>query len=104
MCRPFSPLGYLHSVTLDGGLVKSHWVRGRPSALPSSERDLDLVAIGGGEIIHDHDAYYGFWYDIPTSEAERLRPSRFFIEGFGDKPNGGRLSRGTRSAYRSTSR
>ena len=49
-------------------------------------RDLDLVAIGGGEVeIHDHDAYYGFWYDIPTSEAERLRPSLFFIEGLGEQ-------------------
>ena len=49
------------------------------------ERDLDFVAIGGGEIIHDHDAYYAGWYDIPTSEAERLRPSRFFIEGLGEQ-------------------
>ena len=85
LVRSFSPLGYLHPLPLDGGFVAEplgEWTTERAAALA---RDLDFVAIGGGEIIHDHDAYYGAWYDVDASEAERLRPSRFFIEGLGEE-------------------
>jgi polysaccharide pyruvyl transferase WcaK-like protein len=84
LVRSFSPLGYLHPVPLDGGFVAEPlgaWTTERAAELA---RDLDFVAIGGGEIIHDHGAYYGVWYDVDASEAELLRPSRFFVEGLGE--------------------
>lgn len=82
--RSFSPLGYLHAVPLDGGFVAEplgHWSSERIRELA---HDVDVVAVGGGEIIHDHDEYYSVWYEIEPEEALRLQPSRFFIEGLGE--------------------
>jgi len=81
--RPFSPLGHLHPVPLDGGLVVEPlgpWSAGR---LEQLARESDLVAIGGGEIIHSRDDLYSIFYDTAVEEAERLRPSAFFIDGLG---------------------
>lgn len=83
--RSFSPLGSLRSVQLDGGAVAEPLGEWTTQRIVELERELDFVAVGGGEIIHEHDAYYGGWYEIPTPEAERLRPSQFFIEGLGEE-------------------
>lgn len=56
--------------------------------------ELDLVAIGGGDIVHPRDDLYGLWYGLSPTDAEPLRPSAFFVEGLGR-----RLERWTPAAW-----
>jgi len=81
--RVFSPLGYEHPVPLDGGFVAEplgEWSRERVGELAE---ELDLIAIGGGEIIHTGDELYARYYDIAPEDARRLAPSAFFLDGLG---------------------
>jgi hypothetical protein len=81
--KAFSPLGYLHPVGFDRGLSVEPLGEWRPERIETLARDFDLVAIGGGEIIHGHDDVYALYYDTNAEEARRLAPSTFFIEGLG---------------------
>jgi polysaccharide pyruvyl transferase WcaK-like protein len=81
--QPFSPLGHLHPVSLDGGLVVEPLGEWRPERLAELARRFDLVAIGGGEIIHPFDDLYAVFCDTSVAEARRLRPSAFFGGGLG---------------------
>jgi polysaccharide pyruvyl transferase WcaK-like protein len=69
---------------------------GPPTAARRAElaRELDLVAIGGGDIVHPRDDLYALWYGLSPAEAEPLRPSAFFVEGLGR-----RLERSTPTAW-----
>lgn len=82
--RAFSPLGDAHPVTLAGGNISEalgRWTGARAAELAD---ELDFIAIGGGEIIHTHDEFYGIWYDdIPREQLAGLKPSDYFIDGVG---------------------
>jgi polysaccharide pyruvyl transferase WcaK-like protein len=81
--RAYSPLGHLHPIPMAGGMhVES---LGRPTAdrLARLAGELDLVAIGGGDIIHPRDDLYALWYGMAPADAEPLRPSSFFVDGLG---------------------
>ena len=81
--RAFAPLGSLHPVALDGGRAAeplAPWSDERAARLAE---ELDLIAIGGGEIIHTNDDFYAVWYERDTPELKELRPSELFIEGLG---------------------
>jgi hypothetical protein len=81
--QAFSPLGHLHPVPFDGGLVVEplgEWGSERLAELANSH---DLIAVGGGELIHTRDDAYSSSYGISVEEARRLRPSAFFIDGLG---------------------
>jgi len=81
--RAFAPLGSLHPVALDGGRAAeplAPWSDERAARLA---KELDLIAIGGGEIIHTNDDFYAVWYERDTPELKELRPSELFIEGLG---------------------
>src|SRR5262245_42292271 len=78
--RSFAPLGHLHPVPLDGGFLAESltpWDQDRVRTLAD---ELDLVVIGGGEIIHTHDELYARWYG---GSDDGVRPSEFFIEALG---------------------
>ena len=81
--RSFSPLGWDHPIALDGGFAAEPL--GEPSAVRLAQLadELDLVAIGGGEIVHTRDEVYAHYYEAPDDVLARLRPSTFFIEGLG---------------------
>ena len=81
--QAFSPLGHLHPLPFDGGLMVEplgEWSQERLAELAIRH---DLVTIGGGEIIHTHDDVYANYYGTSIEEARRLQPSKFFIEGLG---------------------
>ena len=46
-------------------------------------RELDLLLIGAGSIVHGDDARLAPWYGLAAADLERFAPSRFFIEGLG---------------------
>jgi polysaccharide pyruvyl transferase WcaK-like protein len=79
----FSPLGHLHPVPLAGGRVVEPLGAWSPERAAELARGYDLVAIGGGEIIHTLDDAYASYYGTSIGEARRLRPSAFFIDGPG---------------------
>jgi polysaccharide pyruvyl transferase WcaK-like protein len=83
LVRSFSPRGYLHPVTMGEGLHVEPLGRPTPDRLARLAGELDLVAIGGGEIIHPRDDLYALWYAMAPADAEPLRPSAFFVDGLG---------------------
>jgi hypothetical protein len=81
--QTYAPLGSLHPVALDGGHTAralGTWSRRRAAELAES---TDCVVIGGGDVIHTHEALFAADYGMSADEVKRLRPSSFFIEGLG---------------------
>jgi hypothetical protein len=81
--QAFSPLGHLHPLPFDGGHLVEPLGEWSPERLSELAKGHDLIAIGGGELIHTQDDAYAAYYDTGVEEARRLQPSRFFIEGLG---------------------
>jgi polysaccharide pyruvyl transferase WcaK-like protein len=81
--RPYSPLGHLHPVAMDGGLPAAPLGPWNPARRAELAGVLDLVAVGGGDLIHVRDETYGRCYRWPPEETARRSPSRFFIDGLG---------------------
>jgi polysaccharide pyruvyl transferase WcaK-like protein len=46
-------------------------------------RELDVLIIGGGEIVHDRDWELAPRYGLPREELEQRQTHRFFVEGLG---------------------
>ena len=81
--QTYAPLGSLHPVALDGGHTAralGTWSRRRAAELAEG---TDCVVIGGGDVIHTHEALFAADYGMSADEVKRLRPSSFFIEGLG---------------------
>lgn len=81
--QTYAPLGSLHPVALDGGHTAralGTWSRRRVAELAEG---TDCVVIGGGDVIHTHEALFAADYGMSADEVKRLRPSSFFIEGLG---------------------
>lgn len=81
--QTYAPLGPRHPVALDGGSTAKAlgaWSRRRTAELAE---ETDCVVIGGGDVIHTHEALFAADYGLTPEEIERLRPSSFFIEGLG---------------------
>lgn len=81
--RVFSPLGHDHPVTMDGGFLAEPLGPWSAETTARLAAELDLVAIGGGEIVHTQDELFDRYYGIDREEARRLAPSAFFIDGLG---------------------
>jgi len=81
--RSYGPLGHLHPVAMDGG--RPALPLGRPDSVRRSQiaGDLDLFAVGGGEIAHLRDDVYGSYYGLAPAEATELAPSGWFVDGLG---------------------
>ncbi len=81
--RAFSPVGAgLPNRFVTGEAVEplGPW---DPARLLWLASELDLVVIGGGEIIHDGDPELAPHYGLDPEEAERRAFSRYFLEGLG---------------------
>jgi polysaccharide pyruvyl transferase WcaK-like protein len=81
--QTYAPLGPRHPVALDGGYTAralGTWSRRRVAELAEG---TDCVVIGGGDVIHTHEALFAADYGMSADEVKRLRPSSFFIEGLG---------------------
>ncbi len=81
--HPFSPRGHLHPVPLDGGSMAKPLGEPTPTRVAELAHELDFVVIGGGDIIHPCDDLYAAWYELEHDQADRLRPSMFFVDGLG---------------------
>lgn len=81
--RSYGPLGHLHPVAMDGG--RPALPLGRPDSVRRNQiaGDLDLFAVGGGEIAHLRDDVYGSYYGLAPAEATELAPSGWFVDGLG---------------------
>lgn len=78
--RSFAPLGHLHPVPLDGGFLAESLTPWHQERAAHLAEQLDMIAIGGGEIIHTHDELYRHWYG---ETDESVQPSQLFIETLG---------------------
>jgi polysaccharide pyruvyl transferase WcaK-like protein len=56
-----------------------------PERLEELASRLDLVVVGGGEIVHTRDREWASYYPITADEAAAIAPSRFFIDGLGEE-------------------
>jgi polysaccharide pyruvyl transferase WcaK-like protein len=81
--RAFSPLGPEHPTRFDGGRTPEALGQYAPERLARLAEELDVVVVGGGEIIHDHDWELAPHYGRAPEELVALAPSRFFLEGLG---------------------
>ena len=81
--EPYSPYGRLHPTGLDDGRAAvplGPWTPERAAELAAAH---DLVAVGGGELIHLNDPLLAPVYDTTPDELNRMAPSRWFVEGLG---------------------
>ncbi len=78
----YAPLGRERPLSLDGGRPSLSLGPPDSSRKAALARRTDLVVITGN-VIHTRDDVYGELYDLPRTEAERLRPSGFFVDGLG---------------------
>jgi hypothetical protein len=81
--RPFSPLGYVHPVSLDSSDPASALGRWTPDRLADLSAELECVVIAGSNIVQFDDGRLVDQYRIPVEEAAEIHPSRFFVEGLG---------------------
>jgi len=107
--RAFSPFGPAHPVAMNRGWSPEAlglWTRERLRELAS---ELDLVAVGGGGIIHTRDELLATAYGVDPLELRLRRPSDFFLEypavwhavgiPFDLDPHEARVVRATRRPY-----
>ena len=82
--RTWSPIGYVGRNRFEGG--------DEPAAplgvfgeerLAELARELDVLVIGGGEIVHDRDWELAPHYGLEPQEMTRRQTHRFFVEGLG---------------------
>lgn len=81
--RRFSPVGYAGLNRFDAGRPSEGLGAWSPERVAELADQLDLVVVGGGEIIHTRDEVLGPHYGLPGEELRSRAPSRFFIEGLG---------------------
>lgn len=79
--QAFSPLGYLRPIPFDGGLMIEPLGAWKPKRLTELAHGSDLIAIGGGDLVHESNDAYSAEYG--AEEAGRLRPNDYFIDGLG---------------------
>jgi Polysaccharide pyruvyl transferase len=78
----YAPVGYGHPIPMDGGRPALPLGDPGPRRRKQLAAQYDLVVVAG-DVIHTHDELYADRYRIGREEAERLRPSAFFVDGFG---------------------
>jgi polysaccharide pyruvyl transferase WcaK-like protein len=83
--RTWSPIGYVGRNRFEDPGSDPSEPLGTYGELRLEElaRELDVLIIGGGEIVHDRDAELAPYYGLPPEELERRQTHRFFVEGLG---------------------
>lgn len=83
--RRFSPMGHGRPNRFDAGRPAEELGPWSPDRVEEIARDVDLVVVGGGEIIHGRDELLAPYYGVSPSEMRERAPSRFFIEALGPR-------------------
>jgi Polysaccharide pyruvyl transferase len=78
----YSPLGHDHPLPMDAGRPALPLGPPEPQRKKQLAELLDLVVVLGN-VIHARDELYADRYGIPQKNAERLRPSGWFVDGLG---------------------
>jgi hypothetical protein len=78
----YSPLGYDYPLPMDGGRPALPLGAPEPRRKQQLAAQYDLVVVVG-DVIHTRDGLYADRYGIGREDAERLRPSGFFVDGLG---------------------
>lgn len=83
--RTWSPIGYVGRNRFEDPTSEPSEPLGTFSEnrLEELARELDVLIIGGGEIVHDRDWELAPHYGLPREELERRQTHRFFVEGLG---------------------
>jgi polysaccharide pyruvyl transferase WcaK-like protein len=83
--RTWSPIGYVGRNRFEDPSSEPSEPLGTFGALRLEElaREIDVLIIGGGEIVHDRDWELAPHYGLPREELERRATHRFFVEGVG---------------------
>jgi hypothetical protein len=81
---PYAPLGAEHPIAMDGGRPAAPLGAWTPARRAQLAEQLDLVAVGGSDVIHVRDDLHRDAYAEAAPEAATdLEPSRFFVDGLG---------------------
>ena len=81
---PYAPLGAEHPIAMDGGRPAAPLGAWTPARRAQLAEQLDLVAVGGSDVIHVRDDLHRDAYAEAAPEAASdLEPSRFFVDGLG---------------------
>jgi len=81
----YAPLGGKRPLALDGG--RPALTLGPPERARKAElRTRHDLVVCLGNVLHDRDGVYAGLYGVSDGEAERLRPSGFFVDGLGAEP------------------
>jgi hypothetical protein len=83
--RPFGLLGARSPSRFDGWGPIEALGEPTPARLAELADGLDMVVVGGGEIVHVRDDIWAEYYPITPQEASAIAPSRFFIDGLGEE-------------------
>src|SRR5439155_52971 len=75
-------LGHDHPIPMDGGRPALPLGSPEPRRMKQLGQQHDLVVVVG-DVISTRDELYPDRYGIPREDANRLRPSRFFVDGLG---------------------
>ncbi len=83
--RTWSPIGYVGRNRFEDPGGKPSGPLGAFGEQRQEElaREIDVLIVGGGEIIHDRDGELAPYYGLPRDELERRQTHRFFVEGVG---------------------
>jgi polysaccharide pyruvyl transferase WcaK-like protein len=83
--RTWSPIGYVGRNRFEDPASEPSEPLGTFGEMRLEElaRELDVLIIGGGEIVHDRDWELAPHYGLAREELERRQTHRFFVEGLG---------------------
>jgi polysaccharide pyruvyl transferase WcaK-like protein len=83
---PFSPIGYVGYNRFEDPSEEPAAPLGRwsPERLEELAGGIGVLAIGGGEILHDRDEELAPHYGLPLADLRALQTHRFFAEGLVD--------------------
>jgi polysaccharide pyruvyl transferase WcaK-like protein len=81
--RLYAPLGEERHLVMNAGLPIRPLGRATPERRRMLASELDMVIIGGGELVHAYDFVYAIAYGLPPDALHDRPPSDFVIDGLG---------------------
>jgi len=81
--RLFAPLGGERAMVMNAGWPIEPLGAHEPGRLAELAAALDLVVVGGGELVHTLDWVLAVAYGLPADALAARRPTAFFLDGLG---------------------